>query len=163
MSGLNVPAGAPIFNNTYPKAIFITSSGNCFIHKGSPWTNEDQHLLHSSVAPLQLLGCTKTRKEVVIKLFSVSTWNNISKRKIANSCQLSEICKSIIIMALAWNKTKESVHWKRDKHSTIPLQRATHYYLHLWLSAVTPCFIINAGQCISISFTMLLFSNFHWG
>lgn len=62
MSGLIAPAGALIFNNTYPKARLMRRSGNCFIHKGSPWTNEDQHLLHSSVAPLQLLGCAKNKE-----------------------------------------------------------------------------------------------------
>lgn len=67
VSGLIVPPGALIFNNTYPKALLKSSSWNYFT-QGVLWTNED--LLRSSVAPLQLLRCTNTRKEVVISLFS---------------------------------------------------------------------------------------------
>lgn len=39
----------------------------------------------------------------------------------------------------------------------------THRSSHLWFPVVTPCFIVNACQCISISFTALLSSHLHWG
>lgn len=48
---------------------------------------------------------------------------------------------------------KEKKRYKKATNSV------SHYFSHLWLPVVTPCFVLSLTQYISITFISLLFSN----